>query len=452
MYEHFTQRSRKVMTEAKQEARRMHHNCIGTEHILLGIVREGGIAATLLQEIGVDLGKIPAEVEAVVKSRKPEILEGDLSPTPQAKKVIEYALAEARKLKCDYVGTEHLLLGLIQVRDGAAAQVLQKRGQNLDCMQTEVYEKISHEPAIPPLAEDSNHENAQIQEQYLKFWNSLAEDLAKGNPLDASLKSMKEKMASTLFDPVLDDLINKVNDGVALSTAMEFHESFFPSSMVYMVRAGEAGGVLGVTTKRLVDGIAEGSFPVPGVTEYRTPVMARFWQAFGLLLGSGVPIIEVLNVLAEDYAVAGLTPVIDSFKQAVLNGRPMSDVLREFPEYFSLEICDAVEAGEQTGNLDEQARKIADTIKRGNYEALVSGSVPVCSGENEAGACDKFVESVIEKAVVSSASDIHFDPAQDGSLRVRYRIDGVLHDQTPIASSQVSWFLNRLKMLAKMEK
>src|SRR3989442_6664696 len=114
MYERFTDRARKVMQLANQEAQRFNHEYIGTEHILLGLVKEGsGVAANVLRNLDVDLRKIRLEVEKIVQSGPDMITRRKLSPTPQAKKVIEYSIEEAKNLGHNYVGTEHLLLSLL---------------------------------------------------------------------------------------------------------------------------------------------------------------------------------------------------------------------------------------------------------------------------------------------------------------------------------------------------
>jgi ATP-dependent Clp protease ATP-binding subunit ClpA len=121
----FTDRARKVMALANQEAQRFNHEYIGTEHILLGLVKEGsGVGANVLKNLDVDLRKVRLEVEKLVKSGPDMVTMGKLPQTPRAKKVIEYAIEEARNLNHNYVGTEHLLLGLLREHDGVAAQVL----------------------------------------------------------------------------------------------------------------------------------------------------------------------------------------------------------------------------------------------------------------------------------------------------------------------------------------
>jgi ATP-dependent Clp protease ATP-binding subunit ClpC len=139
MFERFTDRARKVMALANQEAQRFNHEYIGTEHILLGLVKEGsGVGANVLKNLDVDLRKVRLEVEKLVKAGPEMVTMGKLPQTPRAKKVIEYAIEEARNLNHNYVGTEHLLLGLLREHDGVAAQVL----MNLNLKLEEVREEV----------------------------------------------------------------------------------------------------------------------------------------------------------------------------------------------------------------------------------------------------------------------------------------------------------------------
>ncbi len=139
MFERFTDRARKVMALANQEAQRFNHEYIGTEHILLGLVKEGsGVGANVLKNLDVDLRKVRLEVEKVVKPGPEMVTMGKLPQTPRAKKVIEYAVEEARNLNHNYIGTEHLLLGLLREHDGVAAQVLINLNLKLDEVREEV--------------------------------------------------------------------------------------------------------------------------------------------------------------------------------------------------------------------------------------------------------------------------------------------------------------------------
>jgi ATP-dependent Clp protease ATP-binding subunit ClpC len=145
MYERFTDRARKVMQLANQEAQRFNHEYIGTEHILLGLVKEGsGVAANVLKNLDIDLRKIRLEVEKIVQSGPDMVTMGKLPQTPRAKKVIEYSIEEARNLNHNYVGTEHLLLGLLREQEGVAAQVLMNLGLKLEEVREEVLNLLGH--------------------------------------------------------------------------------------------------------------------------------------------------------------------------------------------------------------------------------------------------------------------------------------------------------------------
>ncbi|OGW80735.1 MAG: ATP-dependent Clp protease ATP-binding subunit ClpC, partial [Omnitrophica bacterium RIFCSPHIGHO2_02_FULL_51_18] len=139
MFNKFTERARKVILLAKQEAKRFNHDYIGTEHILLGLLREGeGVAAAVLQSLGMNLNNIRLEVEKLVQLGPTTVVSGDLPFTPKAKKVMEIAMEEARNLGHNYIGTEHLLLGLIREGEGVASQVFMNMGLDLEKVREEV--------------------------------------------------------------------------------------------------------------------------------------------------------------------------------------------------------------------------------------------------------------------------------------------------------------------------
>ena len=156
MFERFTERARKVMALANQEAQRFNHEYIGTEHVLLGLVKEGsGVGANVLKNLGVDLHKVRMGVEKLVKPGPDMVTMGKLPQTPRAKKVIEYSIEEARNLSHNYVGTEHILLGLLREHEGVAAQVLMNLGLKLDEVREEVLNLLGagvepSEEATPP--------------------------------------------------------------------------------------------------------------------------------------------------------------------------------------------------------------------------------------------------------------------------------------------------------------
>jgi ATP-dependent Clp protease ATP-binding subunit ClpC len=151
----FTDRVRKVLQMAREEAARLHHEYVGTEHILLGLIREGeGVAAAVLQNLNVDLEEIQQKIEETVKKGKAAAAAGpDLPYTSRAKKVLELAMTEARELNHSYVGTEHLLLGLLREEKGIAAQVLTDAGVSLEQSRAETLRLLGSDmPSTPPTA------------------------------------------------------------------------------------------------------------------------------------------------------------------------------------------------------------------------------------------------------------------------------------------------------------
>ena len=139
MFDRFTERARKVIILAKEEARRFNHDYIGTEHILLGLIKEGeSVAAAVLQNLGLSLESIRLEIEKLVQFGPSTVVSGDIPFTPKAKKVIELAMDEARRLGHNYIGTEHLLLGLIKEGEGVASHVLMNVGLDLNKVRTEI--------------------------------------------------------------------------------------------------------------------------------------------------------------------------------------------------------------------------------------------------------------------------------------------------------------------------
>jgi len=138
MFERFTDRARRVVVMAQEEARALNHNYIGTEHILLGLMNEGqGIAARALEALGVSPDATRQQVKEIIGHGEGTV-PGHIPFTPRAKKVLELSLSEARQLGHAYIGTEHILLGLIREGDGVAAQILVEGGVRLDPARTQV--------------------------------------------------------------------------------------------------------------------------------------------------------------------------------------------------------------------------------------------------------------------------------------------------------------------------
>jgi ATP-dependent Clp protease ATP-binding subunit ClpC len=194
MYERFTDRARKVMQLANQEAQRFNHEYIGTEHILLGLVKEGsGVAANVLKNLDIDLRKIRLEVEKIVQTGSSETVAlGKLPHTPRAKKVIEYSIEEARNLNHNYVGTEHLLLGLLREQEGVAAQVLMNLGLKLEDVREEVLNLLGH-----------NMETGSEGERGERPERGSAKNKSKTPALDSFGRDLTELARQGKLDPVI---------------------------------------------------------------------------------------------------------------------------------------------------------------------------------------------------------------------------------------------------------
>ncbi len=200
MYERFTDRARKVMQLANQEAQRFNHEYIGTEHILLGLVKEGsGVAANVLKNLDVDLRKIRLEVEKLVQSGPEMVTMGKLPQTPRAKKVIEYSMEEARNLNHNYVGTEHILLGLLREQEGVAAQVLMNLGLKLEDVREEVLNLLGHGLESSEVSERGRGESTGSGEAS----GSSKSGKSKTPALDSFGRDLTELARKGQLDPVI---------------------------------------------------------------------------------------------------------------------------------------------------------------------------------------------------------------------------------------------------------
>jgi len=232
MFERFTDRARKVMALANQEAQRFNHEYIGTEHILLGLVKEGsGVGANVLKNLGVDLRKVRLEVEKVVKSGPEMVTMGKLPQTPRAKRVIEYAIEEARQLNHNYVGTEHLLLGLLREQEGVAAQVLINLGLKLDDVREEVLNLLG----------------AGIEAEDVSASAPPSELAKKGKSKTPALDSFGRDLTDLAREGKLDPVIGRTNEIERVITVLCRRMKNNP------VLLGEAG----VGKTAIVEGLAQ---------------------------------------------------------------------------------------------------------------------------------------------------------------------------------------------------
>jgi ATP-dependent Clp protease ATP-binding subunit ClpA len=200
MFERFTERSRRVVVLAQEEARLLNHNYIGTEHILLGLIHEGeGVAARALESLGISLDAVRQQVLEII-GRGEQAPSGHIPFTPRAKKVLELSLREALQLGHEYIGTEHILLGLIREGDGVAAQVLVKLGADLNRVRQQVVQLLHGyrgEGVIgegPPLPDVSLARAGSLDRRLaaIERWVGLRPDLDDLDQEIAGLRREKE--------------------------------------------------------------------------------------------------------------------------------------------------------------------------------------------------------------------------------------------------------------------
>ncbi len=174
-FERFTERAKKVLTLAQEEAERSHHSYIGTEHLLLGLLREGeGLAAKVLNNLGVEINKVRSTIESVL-GRNERIIIQQIIPTSRVKKVIEISFEEARRMGNNYVGTEHLLLGLLIEGEGIAAHVLEDLGANLEKVRSEI-DRLLHESGLEEEAKEAQKKPSKtpLLDQFCRDLTELA--------------------------------------------------------------------------------------------------------------------------------------------------------------------------------------------------------------------------------------------------------------------------------------
>jgi ATP-dependent Clp protease ATP-binding subunit ClpC len=190
MFNRFTERARKVIILAKEEARRFNHDYIGTEHILLGLIREGeGVAAAVLQKLEISLENIRLEIEKLVQPGPATQIIGDIPFTPRAKKALELAAEEARSLGHNYIGTEHLLLGLIREGEGIASQVLLNLGMDLNSVRNEVMSLLGS--ALPGMS-PQGAQGVKSKTPALDAFGRDLTALARENKLDPVIDRTQE--------------------------------------------------------------------------------------------------------------------------------------------------------------------------------------------------------------------------------------------------------------------
>ncbi|MEM9467068.1 MAG: Clp protease N-terminal domain-containing protein, partial [Actinomycetota bacterium] len=203
MFERFTDRARRVVVLAQEEARLLNHNYIGTEHILLGLIHEGeGVAAKALESLGISLEAVRNQVEEII-GQGGSSPSGHIPFTPRAKKVLELSLREALQLGHNYIGTEHILLGLIREGEGVAAQVLVKLGADLSRVRQQVIQLLSGYSGSGSGSESSGSSGGSSEKAGATAGGSGGGDASGSLVLDQFGRNLTQAAREKALDPVI---------------------------------------------------------------------------------------------------------------------------------------------------------------------------------------------------------------------------------------------------------
>src|ERR1700685_1808041 len=364
MFERFTDRARKVMALANQEAQRFNHEYIGTEHILLGLVKEGsGVGANVLKNLDVDLRKVRLEVEKLVKSGPDMVTMGKLPQTPRAKKVIEYAIEEARNLNHNYVGTEHLLLGLLREHDGVAAQVLMNLNLKLEEVREEVLNLLGAGVDTEEPAQEKEGQKGKSKTPALDSFGRDLTELAREGQLDPVIGRHNE------IERVIQILCRRQKNNPVLVGEAGVGKTAIVEGLAQMVAAGNVPEIL--FEKKVIT--LDLALMVAG-TKYRgqfeeriKAVMDEIKRARNVIL-----FIDELHTIVGAGAAEGAMDASNIFKPALSRGELQcvgATTLNEYRKY--IEKDSALDRRFQSVKVEPPS--VEDTITilkgiRGKYE------------------------------------------------------------------------------------
>jgi len=305
-FDKFTERARKVLQLAQEEAQRFNHNYIGTEHLLLGLVREGeGVAAKVLANLGVDLNKVRSAVEFII-GRGERTVTGDIGLTPRAKKVIELSVEEARRLNHNYIGTEHLLLGLVREGEGIAAGVLESLGVSLDKVRQQVNYVLNQSSTYSQ--QESRHSSKTPVIDQMGMDLTAA---ARANKLDPCIGREKE------LERVIQILSRRTKNNPALVGEPGVGKTAIVEGLAQKIASGDVAETL--MGKRLLT-LDIGSL-VAG-TKYRGEFEERLKKIVEEVRGSGncVLFIDELHTLVGAGAAEGAVDAANILKPSLARG------------------------------------------------------------------------------------------------------------------------------------
>jgi ATP-dependent Clp protease ATP-binding subunit ClpC len=351
-FDKFTERARKVLTLAQEEAQRFNHNYIGTEHLLLGLVREGdGVAARVLSNLGVQLPKVRSAVEFII-GRGEGLVVGEIGLTPRAKKVIELAVDEARRLNHHYIGTEHLLLGLVREGEGIAAGVLESLGVSLEKVRTQVMQVVNQSGGYGQSRQSS-------KTPYLDALGFDMTEAAKNDKLDPIIGRQKE------IERVMQILSRRTKNNPALIGEPGVGKTAIVEGLAQRIISGDVPEPL--QNKRLVS-LDIGAL-VAG-TKYRGEFEERLKKIVAEVKdSSSILFIDELHTLVGAGAAEGAVDAANILKPALSRGEVQTigaTTLDEYRKYIERDA--ALERRFQPVTVDEPSVEETIDILKGIRE------------------------------------------------------------------------------------
>ena len=423
-FDKFTDRARKVLTLAQDEAQRFNHNYIGTEHLLLGLVREGeGVAARVLENMNVELAKVRTAVEFIIgRGDRPVV--GEVGLTPRAKRVIELAIDEARRLGHNYIGTEHLLLGLVREGEGIAAGVLESLGVNLDKVRHEVIRVLSQSSSAGPSAQETKRASKTPTVDQLGI--NLTE-AARAGKLDPVIGREKE------IERVIQILGRKTKNNPALIGEPGVGKTAIAEGLAHRIVAGDVPDIL--LNKRVLT-LDIGSL-VAG-TKYRGEFEERLKKIIEELRNTNdaVLFIDELHTLVGAGAAEGAIDAANILKPPLSRGELQcigATTLDEYRKYIERDA--ALERRFQPVMVEEPTLEQTIDILMGIRERYEQHHKVAITDEAVKAAADLSIRYITDRHLPDKAIDL----IDEAASRVRLR-----HASAPPALREAQKDLDRV--------
>ncbi|MEI7743340.1 MAG: ATP-dependent Clp protease ATP-binding subunit [Chloroflexota bacterium] len=404
-FDKFTDRARKVLTLAQDEAQRFNHNYIGTEHLLLGLVREGeGVAARVLENMNVELPKVRTAVEFIIgRGDRPVV--GEVGLTPRAKRVIELAIDEARRLGHNYIGTEHLLLGLVREGEGIAAGVLESLGVNLDKVRHEVIRVLSQSSSAGPAQEAKRPSKTPTVDAL----GINLTDAARADKLDPVIGREKE------IERVIQILGRKTKNNPALIGEPGVGKTAIAEGLAHRIVAGDVPDIL--LNKRVLT-LDIGSL-VAG-TKYRGEFEERLKKIIEELRNTNDAIlfIDELHTLVGAGAAEGAIDAANILKPPLSRGELQcigATTLDEYRKYIEKDA--ALERRFQPVMVEEPTLEQTIEILKGIRERYEQHHKVRITDEAVQAAADLSIRYITDRHLPDKAIDL----IDEASSRVRLR-------------------------------